>query len=96
MHLMPTKHLQHSTSVRERHSLWILQWTVRHSFHCGLLDAHAVSVLSRVQAFLPALEASNSQLLQQAKDDPRSVDIEHIDDSVQQHIEMVRRATLSQ
>ncbi|ETW86403.1 hypothetical protein HETIRDRAFT_17676, partial [Heterobasidion irregulare TC 32-1] len=45
-------------------------------------------LLSRVQAFLPALEASNSQLLQQAKNDPRSVDIEHIDDSVQQHIEM--------
>ncbi|THH20181.1 hypothetical protein EW146_g1120 [Bondarzewia mesenterica] len=45
-------------------------------------------VLSRVQAFLPALEASNSQLFEQARRDPQSVDIEHVSQNESQFIEM--------
>lgn len=46
-------------------------------------------VLSRVQAFLPQLEASNEILAQRAREDPNSIDIEHIPDGVDQYIEMV-------
>ena len=46
-------------------------------------------VLSRVQAFLPRLEASNAILAQRARDDPNSIDIEHIPDGMDQYIEMV-------
>ena len=45
-------------------------------------------VLSRVQAFLPQLEASNAILAQRARDDPNSIDIEHIPDGMDQYIEM--------
>ena len=48
------------------------------------------SVLSRVQAFLPRLEASNVLLAQRVKEDPSSVDIEHISTGMEQYIEMVR------
>lgn len=47
-------------------------------------------VLARIEAFLPALEASNSQLLQQAQNDPRSVDIEHLNREEGRYIQMVR------
>ena len=47
------------------------------------------SVLSRVQAFLPQLEASNAILAQRAREDPNSIDIEHIPDGIDQYIEMV-------
>ncbi|PPQ78594.1 hypothetical protein CVT24_002740 [Panaeolus cyanescens] len=45
-------------------------------------------LLSRVQAFLPQLEASNNDLAQKAKADPSSIDIEHISDDMEQYIEM--------
>ncbi|RDB20626.1 hypothetical protein Hypma_012253 [Hypsizygus marmoreus] len=45
-------------------------------------------LLSRVQAFLPTLEASNSLLAQRCQADPRSVDIEHVDDGMEEYIEM--------
>ncbi|KAF9037720.1 hypothetical protein BJ165DRAFT_571316 [Panaeolus papilionaceus] len=46
------------------------------------------NLLSRIQAFLPQMEASNNALAQQAKSDPSSVDIEHISDDMDQYIEM--------
>jgi hypothetical protein len=49
-----------------------------------------ISVLSRVQAFLPQLEASNAILTQRVQTDPRSVDIEALEDNDTQVIEMVR------
>ena len=48
-----------------------------------------LSVLSRVQAFLPQIEASNALLTQRMQEDPASVDIEHISEGSQQYIEMV-------
>ncbi|GLB44665.1 putative protein with domain of unknown function (DUF4598) [Lyophyllum shimeji] len=45
-------------------------------------------LLSRVTAFLPALQASNALLEQRAQQDPKSVDIEHIDEGMGQYIEM--------
>ncbi|THU88753.1 hypothetical protein K435DRAFT_781923 [Dendrothele bispora CBS 962.96] len=45
-------------------------------------------LLSRVQAFLPQMEASNALLTQKAQADPLSVDIEHVEDGVEQYIEM--------
>lgn len=45
-------------------------------------------VIARVQAFLPQIEASNVEVLRQAKADPTSVDIENVGDKAQ-HIEMV-------
>lgn len=45
-------------------------------------------LLSRVQAFLPQIEASNAILAQQAESNPESVDIEHIDEDKDQYIEM--------
>ena len=50
-------------------------------------------MLSRVQAFLPELAASNADLLRQAKEDPNSVDIENVDDDQAQYIEMVSLPT---
>ena len=50
---------------------------------------HFSQVLSRVQAFLPQLEASNAILARRAQEDPDSVDIEHISDRMDQYIEMV-------
>lgn len=35
------------------------------------------AVLSRVQAFLPELAASNAELARRAREDPKSVDIEN-------------------
>lgn len=46
----------------------------------------AVIVLARVQQFLPQIEQSNTELLQR---DPRSVDIEHIEETDERVIEMV-------
>ena len=45
----------------------------------------AVTVLARVQQFLPQIEQSNTELLQR---DPRSVDIEHIEETDERVIEM--------
>ncbi|KAF8150110.1 hypothetical protein B0H34DRAFT_666655 [Crassisporium funariophilum] len=45
-------------------------------------------LLSRVQAFLPQIEASNQILAQRAEQDPDSIDIEHIQEGVNQYIEM--------
>ncbi|KAG6875770.1 hypothetical protein C0992_002446 [Termitomyces sp. T32_za158] len=50
-----------------------------------------MAILSRVQAFLPALEASNALLSSQ---DPTHIDIEHIDSASGPYIEMVRRSSL--
>ena len=46
-------------------------------------------MLSRVQAFLPQLKASNEVLLQKAQVDPQSLDIENIDENDTHVIEMV-------
>lgn len=56
------------------------------TWSCG---THEFSVLSRVQAFLPRLEASNALLSQRVKEDPSSVDIEHISAGMERYIEMV-------
>ena len=53
------------------------------------------TVLSRVQAFLPALEAANNDLAHKAKADPSSVDIEHISNNAERYIEMVCLSHLS-
>ncbi|KAK0202410.1 hypothetical protein DFS33DRAFT_1384763 [Desarmillaria ectypa] len=45
-------------------------------------------LLSRVQAFLPEIEASNAILTQRVELDPKSVDIEHITEGMDQYIEM--------
>ncbi|KAK0466777.1 uncharacterized protein EV420DRAFT_1240577, partial [Desarmillaria tabescens] len=45
-------------------------------------------LLSRVQAFLPQIEASNAILTQRVELDPKSVDIEHITEGMEQYIEM--------
>ncbi|KAK0239327.1 hypothetical protein EDD85DRAFT_951528 [Armillaria nabsnona] len=45
-------------------------------------------LLSRVQAFLPQIEASNAILTQRVELDPKSVDIEHITEGTDQYIEM--------
>ncbi|KAG7094248.1 hypothetical protein E1B28_007853 [Marasmius oreades] len=45
-------------------------------------------LLSRVQAFLPQMEASNAELTQRMETDPSSVDIENITEGVNQYIEM--------
>jgi len=44
-----------------------------------------VIVLSRVQQFLPEIEQSNAELSQR---DPRSIDIEHIEETDERVIEM--------
>jgi len=45
-------------------------------------------LLSRVQAFLPQLEASNRALLRRAQEDPSSVDIENVEECEEHYIEM--------
>ncbi|TFK22303.1 hypothetical protein FA15DRAFT_706488 [Coprinopsis marcescibilis] len=45
-------------------------------------------LLARIQEFLPQLHASNQELLQRARTDPNSVDIEHISEDVDKVIEM--------
>ncbi|RPD56545.1 hypothetical protein L226DRAFT_531321 [Lentinus tigrinus ALCF2SS1-7] len=47
-----------------------------------------LELLSRVQAFLPELAASNADLLQRAREDPSSVDIESVNAEAPQYIEM--------
>lgn len=49
-----------------------------------------LQVLDRLQQFLPQMEAANADLMQRAREDPESVDIEHLDHSAHGHyIEMV-------
>ncbi|KAH9896506.1 hypothetical protein C8Q73DRAFT_780236 [Cubamyces lactineus] len=50
--------------------------------------APPMELLSRVQAFLPELAASNAELLRRARENPESVDIENIDEDQDQYIEM--------
>jgi hypothetical protein len=45
-------------------------------------------LLTRVQAFLPQMEASNTLLSQRMQEDPTSVDIEHIPEEMSQYVEM--------
>jgi len=45
-------------------------------------------LISRVQAFLPQMEASNVILTQRVEADPQSIDMEHIEDDAAQYIEM--------
>ncbi|TFK41478.1 hypothetical protein BDQ12DRAFT_386305 [Crucibulum laeve] len=45
-------------------------------------------LLLRVKAFLPQLEASNAILADRMQADPSSVDIEHVDEGMEQYIEM--------
>ncbi|KAJ3718629.1 hypothetical protein DFJ43DRAFT_754957 [Lentinula guzmanii] len=45
-------------------------------------------LLSRVQAFLPQIEASNTILTQRAETDPQSVDMEQLEDDSERYIEM--------
>ncbi|TFK83418.1 hypothetical protein K466DRAFT_589737 [Polyporus arcularius HHB13444] len=47
-----------------------------------------LELLSRVQAFLPELAASNADLLRRAREDPTSVDIENVREEDPQYIEM--------
>jgi len=51
----------------------------------GIRETHSVQppseLLERLQQFLPQMEAANAQLAQRARDDPESVDIEHLDHS---------------
>lgn len=55
---------------------------------------HRFLVLSRIQAFLPELAASNADLLRRAREDPSSVDIENVGAEEGRYIEMVRSALL--
>lgn len=59
-----------------------------HRAELNLLDWNT-SVLSRVQAFLPELAASNADLARRSQQDPRSVDIENVDSTEERYIEMV-------
>ncbi|KAI0635391.1 hypothetical protein C8Q77DRAFT_1072599 [Trametes polyzona] len=54
----------------------------------ALPPAPPLELLSRVQAFLPELAASNAELVRRARENPESVDIEHIGDDQEQYIEM--------
>lgn len=46
------------------------------------------SILDRLEAFLPAMRASNADLERRVAADPLSVSVEHLDDPEEQHIEM--------
>jgi hypothetical protein len=80
-------------SATEQLSMSNLQQSVC-GFHLSLnpflvpIPFFFIIVLSRVQAFLPKLEASNAILAQRAREDPKSIDIEHIPDGMNQYIEM--------
>ncbi|KAG7445168.1 uncharacterized protein BT62DRAFT_898171 [Guyanagaster necrorhizus] len=66
--------------------------TTAKSFDFGERRTFAVDapseLLSRVQAFLPQMEASNAILAQRVELDPKSVNIEHITEGMNQYIEM--------
>lgn len=51
-------------------------------------------MISRVQAFLPQLEVSNSLLAKKMQEDPASVDIENITEGEHRYIEMVRLVSI--
>ena len=53
------------------------------------LTHHGKIVLARVRQFLPQIERSNAELSQM---DPRSIDIEHIEETDERIIEMASRA----
>jgi Co/Zn/Cd efflux system component len=48
-------------------------------------------VLARVRQFLPQIERSNAELLQR---DPRSIDIEHVEESDEHVVEMASSRNL--
>ncbi|KAF8875160.1 hypothetical protein BD779DRAFT_1564154 [Infundibulicybe gibba] len=62
------------------------------SFDFGDRTTYAVppstELLSRVQAFLPQMEASNNLLAQRVQVDPKEVDIENVNEGVGHYIEM--------
>ena len=75
------------------HAIYTLYIQFSRQRHRTRLEADAdasPTVLSRVQAFLPELAASNADLLQRAREDPSSVDIESVNAEDPQYIEMVR------
>jgi hypothetical protein len=59
-----------------------------------LIQTSQPTVLSRVQAFLPQLKASNEILAQKLQTDAKSLDIESIEENATQVIEMVFRKRL--
>ena len=56
-----------------------------------LISCANTAVLSRVQAFLPEIAASNAQLELQARQNPQSIDIESVREG-EAYIKMVRPA----
>lgn len=50
-----------------------------------------MTVLSRVQAFLPNLKAANDDLDRRARENPAAVDMEALDGEERAYIELVRR-----
>jgi hypothetical protein len=59
-----------------------------------ILDFSFLSVLSRIQNFLPQMEASNALLEQRLQADPKEVDMENIAEEEERYIEMVSCTTL--
>ena len=49
-------------------------------------------VLARVQEFLPQIERSNAELLHR---DPRSIDMEHIEETDERVIQMASKSNIS-
>ncbi|KAI0299967.1 hypothetical protein BC826DRAFT_1102599 [Russula brevipes] len=67
------------------------------SFDFGMRRTNSMEppteLLARVQQFLPEIERSNAELLQR---DPRSIDIEHIEDADERIIEMASLGVFEQ
>ena len=90
------KYAAESCCVRVQQTQDSFNWTSCRTYEVACCPSYYLqsvisSVLSRVQAFLPQIEASNAVLAQQVHLNPRSVDIEAIEDSDPHVIEMVRR-----
>jgi len=68
---------------------------LRVRFILSFFDFSLPTVLSRVQAFFPQLEASSRALLRRAQEDPSSVDIENVEECEEHYIEMVPQLLLS-
>ena len=58
----------------------------------GPSGASSAALRARLDAFLPTLRVANEELARQQSADPSSVDIEHLSEPDEQHIEMVRSA----
>jgi hypothetical protein len=48
------------------------------------------AVLDRLDAFLPSLRTANTELAERAAADPLSVNVEHVENEEEEHVEMVR------